>query len=328
MNNKFQELRKSIGLSQEELAEKLGVTRQSVSKWELGYSFPETEKLIELSRLFHVSVDSLLKEAGPEVALPETEETEALEPAPKKPRRWGWKLCIILVLLGVLAALIFSFAGGEENPETTTGSGDLIVHVPQKTEAPEVTTEAPVPEAEMMDLAELQTYYFDYARKYRFDYVPYFAAGEAPVDSPEYLFYAFAVNLDNWGEEKGKMSRAYVDDVARTYFAVGSLNHMMMWKGWDFDGETYTAYPGGIKELPFYDLRELRVYGENGSTCYELILDRCHLESGYLPGEEDVERFRNGDRSGFAVAETERFVLTRSNHGFDRPVFLAHETVE
>ena len=55
-------LRKKAGWSQEELAEKLGVTRQSVSKWEGAQSIPDMEKLLTLSRIFGVSTDVLLKD--------------------------------------------------------------------------------------------------------------------------------------------------------------------------------------------------------------------------------------------------------------------------
>ena len=58
---KFEEklikLRKQNALSQEELAEKLNVTRQTISKWELGQSKPDMDKLIELSKLFEMSLD-------------------------------------------------------------------------------------------------------------------------------------------------------------------------------------------------------------------------------------------------------------------------------
>ena len=72
MGQKIQNLRQSKGLSQEQLAEKLDVSRQSVSKWESGAARPETEKLIALADLFGVTTDYLLKgsrgtppEAGP-----------------------------------------------------------------------------------------------------------------------------------------------------------------------------------------------------------------------------------------------------------------------
>lgn len=55
-------LRKKSGWSQEELAEKLGVTRQSVSKWEGAQSVPDIEKILQLSHLFGVTTDYLLKD--------------------------------------------------------------------------------------------------------------------------------------------------------------------------------------------------------------------------------------------------------------------------
>jgi len=61
-NEKLQKLRKEKGLSQEGLAEMLGVSRQAVSKWESGMTFPETDKLIAISEIFGITVDSLLKD--------------------------------------------------------------------------------------------------------------------------------------------------------------------------------------------------------------------------------------------------------------------------
>lgn len=61
-NEKLIELRKKRGLSQEELSYKLNVTRQTVSKWELGQAIPEMDKLVEMSKIFNVSVDELVSE--------------------------------------------------------------------------------------------------------------------------------------------------------------------------------------------------------------------------------------------------------------------------
>ena len=60
LGEKLQQLRKKSGLSQEQLADRLGVTRQSVSKWESGAAAPELGKLIALSDIFSVSVDYLV----------------------------------------------------------------------------------------------------------------------------------------------------------------------------------------------------------------------------------------------------------------------------
>lgn len=60
--DKLMQLRRQQGLSQEQLADRLGVTRQSVSKWESGASMPELGKIIILSKQFSVSVDYLVKD--------------------------------------------------------------------------------------------------------------------------------------------------------------------------------------------------------------------------------------------------------------------------
>ena len=58
--NKLAELRKQKGLSQEELADKLNVSRQTISKWERGEASPDTDNLVELAKLYEISLDKLL----------------------------------------------------------------------------------------------------------------------------------------------------------------------------------------------------------------------------------------------------------------------------
>ncbi len=76
--DKIIELRKKAGLSQEELAEKMGVSRQSVSKWEGALSIPDLDKILLLSEIFGVSTDYLLKdELGDEIPAPKEEISES-----------------------------------------------------------------------------------------------------------------------------------------------------------------------------------------------------------------------------------------------------------
>ena len=56
----IQRERTRLGLSQEKLAEQVGVSRQAVSKWELGDAVPDTDKLVPLARTLGISVDTLL----------------------------------------------------------------------------------------------------------------------------------------------------------------------------------------------------------------------------------------------------------------------------
>ena len=60
--DKVLDLRKRLGLSQEELAEKLDVSRQAISRWEMGLAMPDASNLLQLSRLFKVTVDYLVND--------------------------------------------------------------------------------------------------------------------------------------------------------------------------------------------------------------------------------------------------------------------------
>lgn len=62
LGEKIQKLRKQQGLSQEALAEKVTVTRQTISKWELGQSLPDLDFIAQLSEIFNVSSDYLIKD--------------------------------------------------------------------------------------------------------------------------------------------------------------------------------------------------------------------------------------------------------------------------
>ena len=59
---KFLTLRKSENMSQEEIAEKLNVSRQAISRWEMGTAMPDAQNPLQISRLFKVSIDYLLNE--------------------------------------------------------------------------------------------------------------------------------------------------------------------------------------------------------------------------------------------------------------------------
>lgn len=62
LKNKIQKLRKSKNLSQENLAERLNVSRQAVAKWENGETYPDINNLIQLSNIFSITLDRLLKD--------------------------------------------------------------------------------------------------------------------------------------------------------------------------------------------------------------------------------------------------------------------------
>ena len=62
IGEKINQLRTTAGISQEELAEKISVSRQSVSKWEMNQALPQIDKVLQLCELFGISADALLQE--------------------------------------------------------------------------------------------------------------------------------------------------------------------------------------------------------------------------------------------------------------------------
>lgn len=63
LGDKLSKLRKENYYTQEQLADVLGVSRQAISKWESNITYPETDKLVRMSKLFHCTTDYLLKDA-------------------------------------------------------------------------------------------------------------------------------------------------------------------------------------------------------------------------------------------------------------------------
>ena len=74
--DKLQILRKSNGITQETLAEKLNVSRQAVAKWESGMAYPDITNLIQLSELFHITIDYLVKDHECAKSIVPTTETD------------------------------------------------------------------------------------------------------------------------------------------------------------------------------------------------------------------------------------------------------------
>lgn len=81
LGQKIAGLRKKSSLSQEALAEKMNVSRQAVSKWESNQSIPDIEKIVDLSELFGVTTDYLLKNGTPSFELPGKSSEEKIEKA-------------------------------------------------------------------------------------------------------------------------------------------------------------------------------------------------------------------------------------------------------
>ena len=126
-SEKLIELRKKSGLSQEALGEKLNVTRQTVSKWELGQTTPSMDMLSEMSKIFNVSVDDLIKEdekmenENNEVKVETTSREQNVKKLSKEKIIVG---VLLLVLIVALAGVIFVAAS--KNNEEVNNKAEIV----------------------------------------------------------------------------------------------------------------------------------------------------------------------------------------------------------
>lgn len=137
LQDNIRNFRKNRGLTQEELAIRLNVVRQTVSKWEKGLSVPDADMLQKLAEVLEVSVSQLL---GGEPELQPQQRDEIAQQLARineqlairnRRAKWIWRILGILLALwllmmvsSVVAAMIFSYSGHAE-------SGEVIVHEAQ-----------------------------------------------------------------------------------------------------------------------------------------------------------------------------------------------------
>lgn len=116
LGEKILKLRSTAKMSQGNLAEKLNVSRQSVSKWETNQSVPELDKLIQLSDLFQISMDELVRSDDLDQREKDEAEIPSAEPQPTQviiQRSLSTQKIVgfILLALGLLCCILALFAG-------------------------------------------------------------------------------------------------------------------------------------------------------------------------------------------------------------------------
>lgn len=118
---KLVSLRKKKGLTQMDLAERLNVSRQAVSRWEVGAAVPSTDNLKILSELYGVSVDDILK--GETVILPQNSDTTDTPPEPpmetQQNRKGKIAIACLLILLTLAAIIVAGVAMVHKREENT-----------------------------------------------------------------------------------------------------------------------------------------------------------------------------------------------------------------
>ena len=135
LSEKLYELRKKDGLSQEQLAERLGVSRQAVSKWESGKAVPESDTLISISEYFDVSLDYLMKEDDSAASEPVigAENVQPTNNTGREKRILGMIACIggiiCLIIWGLVSVFMPSASDqiGESSMITIDGNGIFLL---------------------------------------------------------------------------------------------------------------------------------------------------------------------------------------------------------
>ena len=128
LGEKLAALRKQRGLSQMDAAEALGVSRQAVSRWEVGASSPGTDNLLALSKLYGVSLDTLVGDAEPGAAPeaePKTPGAEVELAHYRRLSKWLGAVLVVVAAVGLLAALY----RGQNTPTPATPPEPTIVNI-------------------------------------------------------------------------------------------------------------------------------------------------------------------------------------------------------
>lgn len=100
-------LRKSKGLSQEQLAEELNITRQTVSKWETGQSTPDIEYLSKISNFFDVSTDYLIKGECPTEYGSKSDKKECTDMSKRESYQWCFYFGFAMFLISLSGIIVF-----------------------------------------------------------------------------------------------------------------------------------------------------------------------------------------------------------------------------
>ena len=125
LGNKIMTLRKKNNMSQEELAEKVGVTRQTISKWELEETSPDITQAKTLSNIFKVSLDELVNNDLNSIIVEKVSNTEKLAGIIIKILKVFGILIIAFILLMIFLIIIFTIDNNTMGDNTIVGKYEL-----------------------------------------------------------------------------------------------------------------------------------------------------------------------------------------------------------
>lgn len=129
LGNKIANLRKNNNLSQEELAEQIGVTRQTISKWELEETTPDIKQAKELSTIFNVSLDELTNNDINNVLIKKISNTEKLAEITIKIIKAIGILLLIMFVIGIIGFILLNFNSLKIRDRKITGEYAFICNL-------------------------------------------------------------------------------------------------------------------------------------------------------------------------------------------------------
>lgn len=239
-------------------------------------------------------------------------------------------ICIVLALALTVSATGCSFA--ELTRRKTNAPASSTEEAQPKTEpqaeaAPEPVAEKAQPERTSLE-EELpvdeaaRAEWFDFADRWRLDYLPVFSRGAAPASTSEYLMWVFSRNMDAL-KEQGSMTKEYVETQIKTHFELGNLMHEGLSKVWDYDGEVYAAVSGGVNDRPLTRLDSVLTANIGGKQIYYVQYSR--MGNGNLLDDVQWNRYRDEIISGETQDLSGLREDTLSFYMQDgEPVFLSH----
>ena len=119
IGSKILELRKKANLSQEQLAEKMNVTRQTISKWELNETTPDIKQAKELSKIFKISLDELADNDIQSIMVEKISNTEKLAGLVLKVLRWLGIIFIIVLVIDIVSLIIYTTSSNYPNVQSS-----------------------------------------------------------------------------------------------------------------------------------------------------------------------------------------------------------------
>lgn len=125
-NENLIKLRKEKGMTQEELAFKIGVSRQSVSKWETGDCEPDISKLKELGKIFNVSIDYLLSEDDEQI---KEAEVKVVEKVIIKNNKLLPAILVLVGGIGLIASFVLVFLFPHYSPSCGRNSSNIVKYL-------------------------------------------------------------------------------------------------------------------------------------------------------------------------------------------------------